>query len=168
MAVIRHDPKFLMSINNILALTHVRKVHSYLSLASYYRRFVPGFAKIAAPLHGLLYKDARWDWSEGCQGAFDELKEHILAKPIAIFSNFTQLYRLFTDVSMTGLGAILAQVQGREWIACCISCLINSSERNYWDTKLECLAMVWVIQKFRNYLIEMTLKSSWITTHCNS
>ena len=36
----------------------VGAVRRFLGLASYYRRFIPGFAKIAHPLHGLTAKNA--------------------------------------------------------------------------------------------------------------
>ena len=41
----------------------VGSVRRFLGLASYYRRFIPGFAKIANPLHCLTIKNAPFDWS---------------------------------------------------------------------------------------------------------
>ncbi|KRY41713.1 Retrovirus-related Pol polyprotein from transposon, partial [Trichinella britovi] len=46
-------------------------VAAVLGLASYYRKFVKGFANVAALLHRLLEKGAKWDWSKACQFAFD-------------------------------------------------------------------------------------------------
>lgn len=58
-------------------------------------------------------------------------------------------FRLYTDASTVDLGAILAQVQDdQEGIICCTSQSINSLEHNYVATILQCLAMVWPIQKF--------------------
>ena len=44
----------------------VREVRSFLGLCTYYRRFVPGFANIAKPLHQLSEKNAKFLWTEEC------------------------------------------------------------------------------------------------------
>ena len=51
------------------------------------------------------------------------------------------------------LGTILAQQQeGKELIICYVSCTLSKSEQNYSATKKECLAVVWGIKNFCNYL----------------
>ena len=58
-----------------------------------------------------------------------------------------------------GLGAILAQVrEGKECIICCASRSLNQAEKAYPATKLECLAIVWAVAKFRPYLMSMPFK----------
>ena len=107
-----------------------------------------GFATIAAPLHALTRKDAVFHWSEDCLAAFDRL--------ITAFPDFSQAFRLYTDASTAGLGAILAQVRdGKERIICCASRALNQAEKSYPATKLECLAIVWAVTKFRPYLMAM-------------
>ncbi len=53
----------------------VPALRSFLGLASYYRKFIKNFAKIAAPLTNLLKKFAvTYDWDEACDKAFETLK----------------------------------------------------------------------------------------------
>jgi hypothetical protein len=53
----------------------VPALRSFLGLASYYRKFIKDFAKIAAPLTNLLKKSAvTYEWEEACNKAFETLK----------------------------------------------------------------------------------------------
>ena len=79
-----------------------------------------------------------------CQEAFDLLKGEISRKPVSAYPDFNKPFRLYTDASNFGLGAILAQYQeGKERIICCASRTLNNAETNYSTRKKECLAIVW-------------------------
>ena len=54
-------------------------------------------------------KSVKWD-SE-CQEAFDKLKELCTTTPILAYANFGKPFKLHTDTSVLGLGAVLYQVQ---------------------------------------------------------
>ena len=150
------DPSLLAAIRDIPPPTTATEVRSFLGLAGYYRRYVKGFAAIAAPLFALTRKEALFHWSEDCQAAFDQLKTKLTTSPITAFPDFSQAFRLYTDASTAGLGAILAQVrEGKERIICCASRALNKAEKSYPATKLECLAIVWAVAKFRPYLMAM-------------
>ena len=150
------DPSLLAAIRDIPPPTTATEVRSFLGLAGYYRRYVKGFAAIAAPLFALTRKEALFHWSKDCQAAFDQLKTRLTTSPITAFPDFSQAFRLYTDASTAGLGAILAQVrEGKERIICCASRALNKAEKSYPATKLECLAIVWAVAKFRPYLMAM-------------
>ena len=53
----------------------VKDIQKFLGLANYYRRFIEGFATVARPLHDLVKKNKKWDWTERQEKAFQELKE---------------------------------------------------------------------------------------------
>ena len=75
------------------------------------------------------------------------------------YPDFSVPFRLYTDASNIGLGAILAQKQeGRERIICCASRKLNKSEQKYSAAKKECLAVVWDIKNFQNYLMANDFK----------
>ena len=63
------DPKKTQTVRDWPVPTKEKKVQSFLGLASYYRRFIPGFATLAAPLHRLTNKDAVFplEWNAACQ-----------------------------------------------------------------------------------------------------
>ena len=148
------DPDKLRAIQDIPPPTSVQALHSFLGLASYYRRFVKGFANIAAPLHHLLVKGAKWEWSADCNHAFQELKHHLTRAPTVAYPDFSLPFCLYTDASNEGLGAVLSQKQdGKERIIACASRTLSTSEKNYSTTKKECLGVVWCIKYFRPYLL---------------
>ena len=150
------DSALLAAIREIQPPKTVTEVRSFLGLAGYHRRYVKNFAVIAGPLHALTRKDAVFHWSADCQSAFDCLKMLLTTSPITAFTDFSQPFRLYTDASTAGLGAILAQVrEGRERIICCASRSLNQAEKAYPTTKLECLTIVWAVAKFRPYLMAM-------------
>ena len=133
---------------------NVAEVRSFLSLVGYYRRFVKRFSGKAAPLNRLLHKDHPWKWTQECQEAFQTLKGEIASRPVSAYPDFSKPFRLYTDTSNLGLGAILAQKQdGKKKIICCASRTLNNAETNYSTTKKECLAIVWGVQVFRPFLV---------------
>lgn len=130
--------------------TTVRQIKSFLGFVGYYRCFIPGFAKIAAPLTHLLQGTAGRPtapvvWSPVCQSSFGQLKQKLLEAPILAFTDFTQPFKLYMDASLEGLGAVLSQFQeGRELVIAYASRSLSWAERNdqnYSSFKLELLAL---------------------------
>jgi len=109
----------------------VKQLKSFLGLAGYYRRFVPQFSKIAAPLHKLLKKDAKFAWGEDQEIAFSTLKQKLVSKPILQYPNFSEEFILTTDASNDGAGAVLSQGEiGKDLPVAFGSRSFNKAERN--------------------------------------
>ena len=60
----------------------VKQVRSFLGLASYCRRFVENFSKVAKPLTELLKKDKMFEWTPQCEQSFQELKIRLTSAPV--------------------------------------------------------------------------------------
>ncbi len=148
------DPNKLAAFQQIPAPINMKTLKSFVSLASYYRRFLRSFAQIAQPLYKLQQKEVRWCWTRECQKAYETLKEKLVSPPILAFPNFSKPFLLETDASGFGLGAILSQKQddGTVRIISCASRTMNRAERNYSATEREALAIVWAVKTFRPYL----------------
>ncbi|XP_036143394.1 uncharacterized protein K02A2.6-like [Monomorium pharaonis] len=92
-------------------------------------------------------------WGTNQQEAFNDLKRTLTTAPVLACPDFSRQFVLQTDASTTGLGAVLTQnfPEGERVIAYA-SRTLNSAERNYSATELECLAVVWGIRRMRCYL----------------
>ena len=88
------DPEKISAVKEWKKPVNERELRGFLGLASYYRRFVPGFAKVAAPLHALLggtgkknhrkvspIKSTSDAWDESCDKSFDDLKRLLQLLP---------------------------------------------------------------------------------------
>ena len=67
----------IKAIKESAAPTNVSEVRSFLGLITFYLKFVPNLATIAAPIYQLTRKNVSFDWNEACQTAFKTLKNEL-------------------------------------------------------------------------------------------
>ena len=136
-----------------------KQVQGFLGLVGFYRKFIPNFSEIAAPLTNLTKKDRPNRikvWLSHHEKAFQALKSRITSSPILRLPVFNEgkTFVLRSDASDIGIGAVLLQEFEREGklpIAYASKKLLPW-ERNYSVIEKECLAIIWAIEKFRKYL----------------
>ena len=171
------NPEKVSKVKDWPILKNAKEVHSFLGLASYYRRFIPQFAKWASPLHDLIRpiattkKRARvklpplshnlppFEWTTDHLELFNKLKDALTSAPVLAYPDYTRPFILETDASLKGLGAVLTQEddEGNFRIISYASRMLKPYEqsmRNYSSAKLELLALKWAVcEKFKDYLI---------------
>ena len=101
------DPKKIEAVVNWKPPKNVSEVKSFLGLAGYYRKFVEGFSKIAAPLTKLTRKDVKYDWVDACQLSFEELKGRLTSAPVLALPNWRDGFVVYSDASRQGLGFVM-------------------------------------------------------------
>ena len=119
-------------------------LRALLGLFSYSRKFVPALSTIAAPLNRLLKKDSPWRWGEVEQAVVDHLKRLLCSDPVQRRPDYAKPFRLQTDWSVDGVGAVLSQLdeRGQEFVVAYASKSSNSAEQNYSSYNGESLAVV--------------------------
>lgn len=131
-------------------ITEVRRV---VGLASWYRRFVPNFSTLTAPLTALLKKNVSFKWDDNCQTSFESIKTHLISAPVLSCPNFEVPFSLQTDASDYGLGAVLSQQhEDGEKVICYLSRSLTKAERKYTTTEKECLAVLFAIERCRPWI----------------
>ena len=140
-----------------------KEVQQFLGLANYYRRFVKDFALISKPLQRLTEKNAPFEWTIGCQNAFDELRKRLVSSPVLAYPDYERRFILDTDASDVRIGAVLSQVSdcGSERVIAYASRSLTRPEQRYCVTRKELLAVVEFVHHFRQYLLgrEFTLRT---------
>ena len=86
----------------------VKDIQKFLGLANYYRQFIEGFATVARPLHNLVKKDKKWEWTEKEEKAFKELKGRFTKEPVLAASNIDKKMRIEVDASDYATGGVLS------------------------------------------------------------
>ncbi len=95
-----------------------------------------------------------FEWTSARQKAFKVIKAKLATIPVIIYLNFDKPFILYMDASGEGVEAVLHQKDndGRKQIITCISRTFNEYEKKYPITEQKCLAVVWGVKKFKQYL----------------
>lgn len=151
---IRADPDKIDAVRQWPVPKNQTEVRSFVGLASYYRRFIEGFAEIARPLHRLTEKGRKFKWDGECQRAFLQLKTALVTTPVLAYPDPHKAFILDTDASDVGIGAVLSQeVDGLERVVAYASRALTKQERRYATTKKELLSLVVFTKYFKHYLL---------------
>ena len=143
------DPKKIKAVVNWKPPKNVSEVRSFLGLARYYRKFVEGFSKIAAPLTKLTRKYVKYDWVDAFQESFEELKGRLTSAPVLALPNGRYGFVVYSDASRQGLGCVLMQ---NDRVIAYASRQLKKHEENYPTHDLELAAVVFALKIWRHFL----------------
>ena len=91
----------------------------FLGMVNYYRRFLPGLAKVLVPLHaavGAAGKAKAIQWTGDCETAFQATKAALAHANLLHHPDPAAQTALTVDASDTAVGAELSQLQGSVWV----------------------------------------------------
>lgn len=147
------DPEKVSAIVNLPSPKTTTEVRRIIGTASWYRRFIPDFSTLIAPMTALLSKNHKWNWTDECQKSLQRIKNALVSAPILICPDFSRPFKVQTDASAFGIAGILSQdFEDGEHIICYVSRSLTRQERNYSTVERECLAVLYVVEKLRPYL----------------
>ena len=132
-----------------------KDVQKFLGKIIFYRKFIPLATKLLNPLYLLLKQDAKFEWTESCQLAFENVKDILCKDPVLKIHDPAKTCYLLTDASKLGIGAILKQEHdSRMHPIGYFSKKLLPYQVDYSITELECLAIVEAIDYFHHYLYD--------------
>ena len=106
---VKMDPEKIKAIIERLPLRNIKDVQIFNGGVGYNRNFIKNLAEISHPIYKLLSHDKKFEWTNECQLAFDNLKQILVSYPILRQPNFDLEFFIFTDGSKYVIGWTLAQ-----------------------------------------------------------
>ena len=134
--------------------TCIKDVQSFLGFGNFYRKFMPGFSTLAAPLNTLLKKDTVFQWTEETQRSFDSLKQKLTSSPVLMMPDQTRPFQIKCDASKYASEAVLTQQDnnGDRHPVVFLLKTFSETERNYEIYDRELLAIIWALEEWRHYV----------------
>lgn len=125
------------------------QLRRFLGFTGYHQQFVPKYAEHCVPLFELLSSHNDWKWTERHDDAVTKLKDALCKAIVLYMPNFEKPFIVYTDASDVGLAASLYQEDdsGVERPIVFISRKLKDTETRYGASNLECLAVVWMLDK---------------------
>jgi hypothetical protein len=134
--------------------TKVKGIRSIPGHAEFYQRLIQNSSQIAQPLTHLLAKDAPFVFTEECLQSFHTLKNALIFAPVIEPPDWHLPFQIMCDASDYVVGAVLSQSNDEKHYAITYaSKTLTGTQLNYATTEKELLAVVFVIKKFRSYLV---------------
>jgi hypothetical protein len=103
----------IAAVRDFLPQSTIRELQGFLGMVNFYRRFLPGIARILAPLTDALKGGrtgpAAVEWSTAMQTAFRAAKEALCQASNLVHPDSTADLSLMVDASETYVAAVLQQ-----------------------------------------------------------
>ncbi|CAH2099183.1 unnamed protein product [Euphydryas editha] len=121
----------------------------FLGMINYVARFIPNLSEVTAPLRQLIKKDVPFLWSKEQDKTYKTLKKLLIEPPVLSYFDMNKQIVLSVDASKAGLGAVILQ-EGKP--IAYGSRAMTETEIQYSQIEKECLAILYGITKFHQYL----------------
>jgi len=136
---------------------NIKEMQSFLGFCSYYRQHIPQFANVTKSLYALCNKDTIFEMTYDRVQNYEEMKLLLTTAPVLAQPDYDKPFILYIDACLDGLGAALHQEfiiedKPMEKPILFISRQIKSTEKKYGASQMECLALVWSLEKLHYYL----------------
>ena len=144
------------TIINAKPPTTKKLMRSFLGLLGFYRQYIPNFSDISACLTDTTKNGMpnSIKWNDNLDKAFNTLKNFMTKEPILHLPDFQRTFTLRTDASMIAVAGVLLQEHNEEMFPIVyVGRKLLDRETRYAVIELECLALVYCLEKLKHYLL---------------
>lgn len=107
---------------------------------------------MVALFYQLLRNNNKLKWGNDEQQVFDKLKYCLTNVPALVQADFHKTFYIVTDSSTVGVAEYLGQGEFENKVIQYASRTLQEHERKYTVTELECLAVLFLVDKFLEFL----------------
>jgi hypothetical protein len=161
-----------MAENKVSAVTSwpepkkLREIQQFLGFANFYRRFIPGYSRVIAPMTRLLKKDINFDFDDAARASFAAIKEAFTSASFLRHFHPSLETVIETDASDFAISGVLSQYHSKVLHPVAfMSRKMSPAERNYEIHDKELLAIVAAIKIWRHYLEGCSSPFTILTDH---
>jgi hypothetical protein len=90
----------------------VHKVRQWMASINWLAKFMQNVHRTMAPIQQLTRKGTKFKWTDECQHAYEKINRQLEELPTLTTPDVAKPFRLYTDASLIGCGAILLQDHG--------------------------------------------------------
>jgi len=148
---IRPLPKHVTAVQGVQPPTDIKQLQRFLGMINFYRRFLPGIARVLRPLTDLLRGSPKvLEWPPQAAAAFSAAKAALIAAVPLAHPAPDAVVSLAVDASDTAVGGVLQQKTSRGWQPLAFfSQKLSPAEAKYSTFDRELLAAYATIRHFR-------------------
>ena len=158
--IIRPNNENIRGLLNTATPSSPREIFRFLKAAEYYRKFIGNFSSIASPLYKYAPSsqssspsNSDFRLSTSKLSAFNRLKQILTHDLVLRLPNFDLPFKIQTDASQHGIGAVLLQTYPEgDRPVCFMSKKLTICQQRWPPIELECYAIVTAIQQWSPYL----------------
>jgi len=131
--------------------TNCKELQRFLGMLNFFRRFLPGAARMLRPLTALLAGKKRdWVWEDDQAAAFAAAKAALVSATVLVHPNGELPISLATDASDSHVGGVLQQLDSGSWRPLAFfSAKLLPAQTRYSTFDRELLAVFMALRHFR-------------------
>jgi len=138
------DERKVAAIRNYPVPNNTKQLKAFLGLAGFYKKFVPRFSPIAAPLHKLTGKNVPCMWGKEQAEAFQTLKDILCSEPLLQYPDFRKGFIVTCGGSSAGIGNVLSQGSIGHDLPVAYASRVLTKPGKYSVIERELIAIVWL------------------------
>ena len=150
-------PERVEALHRAPAPSNATELKSFLGHLTYYDRFCPNRASVAAPLYELLEKDVPFLWGASQEQAFNDTKALLCSDQVLSYYSLTLPVAVGCDSSLAGCGAVLYNIdEGILKPVMYVSKAFTKTQQNWSVFEREFAACVFAVTRLHEFLAGRT------------